>query len=231
MNEREVRRTKEEVEEKERRGKGTRTEDPLAPLKPEHISGEEKRFYGTPGIPRAAHTDASRSGRTGNTNGVYFCRVAAAVAGQKACGFYPAPLSVSLDSTFFPFVLASLTRLPTAALFTPCASFFAATSLLPRSVLVVFAPLSLFPHPSFTLSLSLSPRGNRSVELALFPSFSHPAKLATILPCPAFLVSLSRPAVPTTAEAIEHTSDEGRTIPPSALDKDREKERGERRKP
>lgn len=96
-----------------------------------------------------------RGTRTGNTNGVYFCRVAAAVAGQKACGFYPAPLSVSLDSTFFPFVLASLTRLPTAALFTPCASFFAATSLLPRSVLVVFAPLSLF-SPPLLHSLSLS---------------------------------------------------------------------------
>lgn len=107
----------------------------------------------------------------GNTNGVYFCRVAAAVAGQKACGFYPAPLSVSLDSTFFPFVLASLTRLPTAALFTPCASFFAATSLLPRSVLVVFAPLSLSPPPS--LSLSLAPWQPfcraRSISILLAP--------------------------------------------------------------
>lgn len=96
-------------------------------------------------VPRA-HTDASVS--TGNTNGVYFCRVAAAVAGQKACGFYPARRCLpraSASSTVFPFVLASLLRPAPAALFTPCASFFAATSLLPRSVLSTFLFVPLAP--------------------------------------------------------------------------------------
>lgn len=189
MNEREVRRTREEVEEKERRGKGTRTEDPLAPLKPEHISGEENASMARR-VPRA-HTDASRSGRTGNTNGVYFCRVAAAVAGQKACGFYPAPLSVSLDSTFFslrprfPYSPPNRRSFHSVRLFFCC--HVASAALRSRR----FRP-SFSLSPPLPLSLSLAPRGNRSIELALFPSFSHLAKLATILPC----LSIAHPVPP-----------------------------------
>lgn len=146
---------------------------------------------------------------------------------KPAASTLPRSLSLSIPR-FFP-----SSSLPLLASQPPLFSLRAPLFLLPRrfcrAPFSSFSPLFLSLPPPH--SLSLSPRGNRSVELALFPSFSHPAKLATILPCPAFLVSLSRPAVPTTAEAIEHTSDEDRTIPPSALDKDREKERGERRKP
>lgn len=153
------------MEEKERRGKGTRTEDPLAPLKPEHISGEENASMARR-VPRA-HTDASRSGRTGNTNGVYFCRVAAAVAGQKACGFYPAPLCLSRFHVFslrprFPYSppnrrsfhsvrLFFCCHVASAALrsrrFRPSFSLFLSLSLPVATVL----SSSLYFHPSRTL--------------------------------------------------------------------------------
>lgn len=106
-------------------------------------------------VPRA-HTDASRSGRTGgHTNGVYFCRVAAAVAGQKACGFYPAPLCLS---RFHVFSLR-----PRFASQPPLFSLRAPLFLLPRRF--CRAPFSSFSPLLPSLSLSLAPRGNRSIEL------------------------------------------------------------------
>lgn len=148
-------------------------------------------------VPRA-HTDASRSGRTGgHTNGVYFCRVAAAVAGQKACGFYPAPLCLS---RFHVFSLR-----PRFASQPPLFSLRAPLFLLPRRF--CRAPFSSFSPllPSHSLSLSLPVATVLSSSL-LFSSFSHFAKLAAILPrLPRSSLSLA--PVPTTAEAIEHTSD------------------------
>lgn len=116
--------------------------------------------------------------------------------GTKSLRLLPcSALSLSIPR-FFP---SPSLRLPTAALFTPCASFFAATSLLPRSVLVLFAP------PSLSLSLSLPVATVLSSSL-LFSSFSHFAKLAAVLPrLPRSSLSLA--PVPTTAEAIEHASD------------------------
>lgn len=148
-------------------------------------------------VPRA-HTDASRSGRTGgHTNGVYFCRVAAAVAGQKACGFYPAPLCLS---RFHVFSLR-----PRFASQPPLFSLRAPLFLLPRRF--CRAPFSSFSPllPSHSLSLSLPVATVLSSSL-LFSSFSHFAKLAAILPrLPRSSLSLA--PVPTTAEAIEHASD------------------------
>lgn len=148
-------------------------------------------------VPRA-HTDASRSGRTGgHTNGVYFCRVAAAVAGQKACGFYPAPLCLS---RFHVFSLR-----PRFASQPPLFSLRAPLFLLPRRF--CRAPFSSFSPllPSLSLSLSLPVATVLSSSL-LFSSFSHFAKLAAVLPrLPRSSLSLA--PVPTTAEAIEHASD------------------------
>lgn len=148
-------------------------------------------------VPRA-HTDASRSGRTGgHTNGVYFCRVAAAVAGQKACGFYPAPLCLS---RFHVFSLR-----PRFASQPPLFSLRAPLFLLPRRF--CRAPFSSFSPllPPLSLSLSLPVATVLSSSL-LFSSFSHFAKLAAVLPrLPRSSLSLA--PVPTTAEAIEHASD------------------------
>lgn len=124
--------------------------------------------------------------------------------GTKSLRLLPcSALSLSIPR-FFP-----SSSLPLLASQPPLFSLRAPLFLLPRRF--CRAPFSSFSPLFLSLSLSLAPRGNRSIELTLFSSFSHFAKLATILPCPAFLslslsLSVSHP-VPTTAEAIEHTSD------------------------
>lgn len=161
----------EEEKEGRKRRKGEENEDgrPVGAIEARDTSRGE-RFYGTPGTP-CAHRRA-RSGRTGNTNGVYFCRVAAAVAGQKACGFYPAPRCLSssiVDSTFFPLRPHFPSSSPNRRSFHSVRLFFcchvASTALRSRR-----------SRPSLSLH-----RNNCSVGFALAPSSSHPAKLATPL--------------------------------------------------
>lgn len=124
--------------------------------------------------------------------------------GTKSLRLLPcSALSLSIPRFFPSFSLPLLASQP------PLFSLRAPLFLLPRRF--CRAPFSSFSPLFLSLSLSLAPRGNRSIELTLFSSFSHFAKLATILPCPAFLslslsLSVSHP-VSTTAEAIEHTSD------------------------
>lgn len=105
--------------------------------------------------------------------------------------------SVSLDSTFFPFALASP---PNRRSFHSVRLFFCCH--------VASAALRSRPfRPSFPLSLSLSlPVATVLSSSLLFSSFSHFAKLAAVLPrLPRSSLSLA--PVPTTAEAIEHASD------------------------
>lgn len=108
--------------------------------------------------------------------------------GTKSLRLLPcSALSLSIPR-FFP-----SSSLPLLASQPPLFSLRAPLFLLPRRF--CRAPFSSFSPLFLSLSLSLAPRGNRSIELTLFSSFSHFAKLATILPCPAFLslsLSLSR---------------------------------------
>lgn len=94
-------------------------------------------------------------------HGVYFCRVAAAVAGQKACGFHPEP-RVSLPLSPFP-----PTALPHIALFVP-------RFRSPR-LTVFFSFLS----SRRSLSLSPSPRSFFLFPLRLF--LCH--RTAPVRPC------------------------------------------------
>lgn len=132
---------KKKREERGGRGRRTRTEDPLAPLKPE-IRAEENASMARR-VPRA-HTDAPVLGGRGTRTGSIFVgwrrrwRDKKPAASTLLIAVFLPPSSIP---RFFPFVLTSLPRPPTAALFTPCASFFAATSLLPHSVLVVLVVL------------------------------------------------------------------------------------------
>ena len=212
----------EEEKEGRKRWKGEENEDgrPVGAIEARDTSRGE-RFYGTPGTP-CAHRRA-RSGRTGNTNGVYFCRVAAAVAGQKACGFYPAHRCLSssiVDSTFFPLRPHFPSSSPNRRSFHSVRLFFcchvASTALRSRR--------SRRSRPSLSLY-----RNNCSVGFALAPSSSHPTKLATPLLVARALLSVAS------------RSDDGQSnrvyerprhaIPLCAFDEDNEKERGERRKP
>ena len=119
-------------------------------------------------IPWCAHRDAPVLGEyRENTNRVYFCRVAAAVAGQKACGFYPASAAISLAPSsiprFFPLrsslpcLAARLPLFSLRALFFCChvASAARSASRLSRAsvttVLVVSLSFSLSFRPRCTL--------------------------------------------------------------------------------
>lgn len=100
--------------------------DPLAPFAPGTPSerGEE---HGGLLSPRCTSLHRRTEGY-----GVYFCRVAAAVTGQKACGFHPASL--------------------------PCVPMFVSLSLSPSRSIAPFPFLSLQPlFPGISLCPSLSP--------------------------------------------------------------------------
>lgn len=109
-------------------------------------------------------------------HGVYFCRVAAAVAGQKACGFHPGPrisLSLSLSPAAFPYISLFVPRFRPPRL----TVFF--SSLSPRQSLSLFfslpaTPLFMPPHsPGSSLSrarFSLYP--TRAISPSLFLPFS-----------------------------------------------------------
>lgn len=120
-------------------------------------------------------------------HGVYFCRVAAAVAGQKACGFYPVSLlslSLSFSSTTFfrislfvprsrspRLLLSSLSPQRSFSLFflLSCYASFYATAQ-PRSIPLCRTHFSLFL--SLPDARTLSPR----------PFFSNVLPLPLLLP-------------------------------------------------
>lgn len=125
-------------------------------------------------------------------HGVYFCRVAATVAGQKACGFYPGPrisLFFSPRLSLFPFSPAAFPRISLLVpRFRPPRS---PSSFLPfrhgglsRSFFSLPAtPLFMPPHsPGSSLSRARFPlHPTRAIAPSLFLSFS------TVLPPPLLL--------------------------------------------
>lgn len=132
-------------------------------------------------------------------HGVYFCRVAAAVAGQKACGFHPEP-RVSLPLSPFP-----PTALLHIALFVPrfrsprLTVFF--SFLSPRRSLSLSPSLTLFfssryasfyatAQPRFVPAsrpfLSLSDTCNLPVSLSLPPPFFLCLSCSQTQPPPSF---------------------------------------------
>lgn len=145
-------------------------------------------------------------------HGVYFCRVAAAVAGQKACGFHPEPrvsLSLSLfcarararafarslSASLFPF---SPTALPRISLFVPrfrsprLTVFF--SSLSPRRSLSLF--FFLFPLRLF-LCHRIALVRPRLAPVSLFIRHAQSPHLflscSTILPLPLLLPNSPEP--------------------------------------
>ena len=202
---------------RQKRGKGTKTKDPLAPLKPE-IRSRGEGFYGAADtLVRTQRRARSRRVQGEHEQGL-FLSGGGGGGGTKSLRLLPCfsgHLSRAVvDSTVFsPSFLTSLPRRPTAALFTPRALF-----LLPRR----FCRALRFS--------SLSRQRNNcsrrvSLFLSLVSSSLHFAKLATAL-FVSLSLSLCRAPYPT--KAIEHTSDEDALY---RRGRRREKERGERRKP
>lgn len=126
-------------------------------------------------------------------HGVYFCRVAAVVAGQKACGFHPEP-RVSRRLSLLPFSPTALPRifpLRSTAFVRPGLTVFF-SSLSPRRSLSLFfslpaTPLFMPPHspgsslsrarfplyPTRAISPSLSPFLHRSSSASPAPELNH----------------------------------------------------------
>ena len=158
---------------RQKRGKGTKTKDPLAPLKPE-IRSRGEGFYGAADtLVRTQRRARSRRVQGEHEQGL-FLSGGGGGGGTKSLRLLPCfsgHLSRAVvDSTVFsPSFLTSLPRRPTAALFTPRALF-----LLPRR----FCRALRFS--------SLSRQRNNcsrrvSLFLSLVSSSLHFAKLATAL--------------------------------------------------
>lgn len=131
-------------------------------------------------------------------HGVYFCRVAAAVAGQKACGFHPGPraslfLSIPVCLSLFPFSPAAFPRISLSVpRFHPSQLTIFFSSLSPRrSLSLLFSlpatPLFMPPHSPGRPCLAPASLFIRHAQSppSLFLPFS------TVLPLPLLLPNVT----------------------------------------
>lgn len=160
-------------------------------------------------------------------HGVYFCRVAAAVAGQKACGFHPGPraslfLSIPVCLSLFPFSPAAFPRISLSVpRFHPSQLTIFFSSLSPRrSLSLLFSlpatPLFMPPHSPGRPCLapaSLFIRHAQSPPVSFSP-FLHSSSTASPAPernhLRRFFADAPRLSSSSTCKPIAHASERTR---------------------